>query len=206
MSTHKMYSNRDVTYGIPENFREVVRITDIKKGDVFLDLGANVGQEIEFFGALGVNMHSYEPHPFNFGILEEKYKHTKNVELYNKAVWVDNCQRMLYFKYPASTQKIDEGATLIFGKTSNCNEAHMVDCIDICDVVNKLENIKILKIDVEGAEYHLLKRLIEKDLILKPEFIFAEDHSRKMTNKEFSENQKFVQNFAIENKIKIFRW
>ena len=69
-----------------------------------------------------------------------------------------------------------EGITGLYGAE--------VKCIDIVDVLNKILNdnnlqqnkIKILKIDVEGAEYHILKRLIETKTIEIPQFIFFEDH------------------------------
>ena len=40
-----------------------------KNNDVFIDLGANLGQEIEYFSRLSLNIHSYEPHPYFFNKL-----------------------------------------------------------------------------------------------------------------------------------------
>ena len=199
-----MYTNRDKGYS--GDFLAILDMIDLQKGDVFLDLGANVGQEIDFFSRLGAEMHSYEPHPYNYKILKLKYESEENVKIYNKAVWTENSKQKLILKYSADSGRVDEGCSLISGKTNLGTDSYMVDCVDICDIVSELPSIKVLKINIEGAEYHLLRKLIEEDLFLKPEYIFVDDHSRKMNCPEFTENLNFVKNYVLNNGIKIFRW
>ena len=86
-----------------------------------------------------------------------------------------------------------------------------VNCIDIANLIediSKRYKIKVLKIDVEGSEYHILERLIQKKLIHVPEFVFFEDHTRSMypSNKEFFKKKQIVQNFVNKNNFKFYNW
>ena len=51
-----------------------------------------------------------------------------------------------------------------------------------------------MKIDAEGAEYHLIKHLIDTGAIEKINHLLYEDHHRKMpfSFREFYDNKKYV--------------
>ena len=192
------------------DYAEVVTMCNLKKGDVFIDAGSNLGQEIEYFKDLGITLDSYEPHPYFFEKIKKEYGNLENVTLNNKAVWINNQRKNFFFKKdPRSwgANYSSGGASLLKEKenlpgTFGC----VVECVDVADIIQKHDRIKILKIDVEGAEYHLLRRLISKGLIGKPEFIFFEDHSRKVKSEEFRENKQFVQNYVDLEGIKFYNW
>jgi len=192
------------------DYTEVVTMCNLKAGDIFIDAGSNLGQEIEYFKDLGVILDSYEPHPYFFEKIKKEYGNLENVTLNNKAVWIKNQRKNFFFKKdPAAwgDNHSSGGASLIKEKanlqgTFGCES----ECVDIADIIQKHDHIKVLKIDVEGAEYHLLRRLISKDLINKPEFIFFEDHSRKVNSEEFRENKQFVQNYVDLTGIKFYNW
>ena len=89
---------------------------------------------------------------------------------------------------------LDDGGSTLVNRKEGISGLYgaKVKCVDIVDVLNKIlsdkrfqqNKIKILKIDVEGAEYHILKRLIKSNMIEVPEFIFFEDHSHRMYCKQ----------------------
>ena len=134
-----------------------------------------------------------------------------------------NCNKTLYFKNrPKNTDDwfLDDGGSTLIDRKEGIDGSYgtEVRCVDIVDVINKSlkllnekgldrSRIKILKIDVEGAEYHILKRLIKSGMIEVPQFIFFEDHSHRMyLNDEFDENKEYVKRFVKDNNFKFYQW
>ena len=57
-----------------------------------------------------------------------------------------------------------------------------IQCVDICEVINSLHDYQkiILKLDVEGAEYEILEKLLESGLMSRVSKLYAEWHWNKM--------------------------
>lgn len=199
-----------IDFAFGNDYKKVVDFCNLKAGEVFVDIGSNRGQEIDFFSKIDINMDSYEPHPWFYNFLENNFSNLDNVTLNNLAVWEKNETKNFYFKKRQSTWGDDYrsgSASLIKEKTNLLRDAFCeVKCIDIFDVLNKHENIKILKIDTEGSEYKILKRMIETSTIGKPEFIFFEDHERKIHSSEYKHDKLFVRDYLLRNNIDVFNW
>lgn len=210
-----------------EDYKSVVEMCNLKEGDVFIDIGANLGQEIEFFGNMGIKMYSYEPHPHIYEFLTEKFDHLENVFLSNKAVSNKNEKTTLFHKEDNidSRRKIghimhrpghewhglvcnDIGSSIIPGKNSG-EWSSTVDCVDIAEVIRSIlekeGSIKVLKIDAEGAEYKILNRMIQEKILDAPEFIFFEPHERKISNSEFLKDLAFFKS-NVPNNINFYQW
>ena len=192
-----------------EDRDSVVSLCNLKTGDVFIDCGANLGQEISLFSDMGIVFDSYEPHPYFFNKLVENFKDKKNVNITKKAVWVKNTNLEFYFKKPEEMwgDNHRSGGASLIKKSNHIGGKTMVESIDIVDVIEKHEKIKVLKIDIEGAEYKVLRKLIDTNLIHKPEFIFFEDHERKIVNRdEFQLDKKYVKDFVDRTGFKFYNW
>ena len=162
-----MIFHNDKEYG--NDYDAVMHMCKLQEGDIFIDIGSHIGQEIEYFASRGLNIDSYEPHPEIYKFLKSKYSGYKNITLNNVAVYDSNCYKTLYFKNAPKDDDNswflgDGGSTLVDRKEGITGlYGTEVKCIDIVDILNKILNdnnlqqnkIKILKIDVEGAEYHL---------------------------------------------------
>src|SRR5688572_27536783 len=74
--------------------REILR--DLKEGDIYIDCGANIGQEIELVADNGVEVYAFEPNPHPFKILQERFGKYPNVHLYQQAVLDKNSKLKLY--------------------------------------------------------------------------------------------------------------
>tara|TARA_R110002020_G_scaffold364543_8_gene576852 strand:- start:320 stop:907 length:588 start_codon:yes stop_codon:yes gene_type:complete len=165
---------------------------DVKKGDLFVDLGANLGQELEVLAPMGVEVHSFEPHPELFKVLETTYGPFPNVTLNEAAAWTADDYRCLFFKN--SKNQVNGGASLVEEKTNistSLNEK--VRCVDIAKYISNLDKpVKVLKIDVEGAEYDLIEHLLSTDVLDMVEFVYCEDHSRKCIHPLWREKKNRV--------------
>ena len=148
---------------------------------VFIDCGANVGQSILLF----VNkwkdyneyeIHSFEPHP---GLKSKVMSAIEGIKLnnfhfYSEAISDTDGE----FDFYLADNRI--GSSLETGKDNiNLNNKVVVKTIDlskwITDNFSKDDYI-ILKIDIEGSEYKVMKRLFETKSIEYVNEIYLELH------------------------------
>jgi len=174
----------------------------VKKGDVVVDMGANVG----YFTLLAAKLvgpngkvFSFEPNPKNFQYLK------KNIELNNytnvrpeqKAV-SNNSGRIKLFNCPYDTghhtinqaEGIEAYREGRGGKVSSID----IDAVALDDYLSgKSDKINVMKIDVEGAEdlaYKGMRSIVQKNRNLKIFMEFFPLLIEKMGSspKEFIEN------------------
>jgi FkbM family methyltransferase len=151
----------------------------LKEGDLYLDIGANVGvtaiPAAKCIGELGKAI-AFEPHPVIYSYLQENIKlnDLMNVELHNYAL--GNQRGHIHFtnKYTDETNRV---ATL-----SNRNIEVPIKMLD--DVANKLDNIALLKIDVEGYEKYVIEG--SKMTLEKVGCIYFEVSEGNFSNFEYS--------------------
>jgi hypothetical protein len=74
------------------------------------------------------------------------------------------------------------GSSLLGFKANVLNDKYEeVDVVDLCDFIKSLNcRVKVLKIDVEGAECGILRKLIDTDLIRNIDYLFVETHDHKI--------------------------
>ena len=119
---------------------------------IILDFGANIGVSVAYFKQLypQCKIEAYEADPQIFYYLKKNIQQNllENVVLHNQAVWIQNG------KISFSADGADGG------KITNSNESgKMIDCVDVLDIIQHYKQIDMLKMDVEGAEFQILKRL-----------------------------------------------
>lgn len=191
-------SDRNKTYA---QSVELIEIESINDEFTVVDLGANYGEFIKALAPTGCKIYAFEPHPVFYEIISNEYEETENVILSNNAMWIQNEKRKFYFK--RSKESLNGGATLMEEKTNilNKNLNVEVQCLDICDFIDSVGYVDILKVDVEGAEYELLDRLYESGRHEKVGSIYFEDHERKMPSQRFRQlKQKVIKNYNSINK------
>ena len=151
----------DLYYALPNREGDVhdFILNKLKQGDIFVDVGANVGYYTILASKLvGVNgkVFAIEPVPQTLKVLRFNIKLNglKNVIVVDKAGW--HTRTKLKLKIPMNE----------FGLSSYFRSGGLevnVDAIPLDEVLNctnRLE-IKLIKLDVEGAEYEVLKGSIE---------------------------------------------
>ena len=150
-------------------------------GDIAIDCGANLGAITFVLAAGGAEVHAFEPNPDAFRILSAKVRHLPNVHLHQKAV-LDKpgiLTLYLHMNYGRNPERFSSGSSLIAEKRNVDDRSGIdVEVIDFPAFIKGLGRpIKLLKIDIEGAEYVLLNALIDADLIKRIEKVYVETHA-----------------------------
>lgn len=144
-----------------DDFETTLLEKEIKKGDIVLDLGANIGFYTlilaKLVGKEG-KVYAFEADSSNFEILKKNVETNgyENIILENKAV-LDKNEKIKFY--------IDEGNTagnsVLKGKNTKYKE---VEALRLDDYFSKHKRIDFIKIDIEGSEY---KAMIGMSKLLK---------------------------------------
>lgn len=151
-------------------------IKQIKPGNITVDVGANVGYFTTLMGYLvgpSGKVISYEADLDNFLLIYENiavnYLNDR-VMVMNKAVYSENTTISFYatekFKGNGSIHKHDDQYFRYFGNEKIIEQKIEAESLDSSLI--KFDSIDIVKIDIEGGEYHALlgmKTLIEEEKI-----------------------------------------
>jgi FkbM family methyltransferase len=179
------------------------------KNKIFIDCGAHCGESIlEAKYRFGDNtkIYSFEA---NTNLAEELVKHFKNdsnVKIENKAVWIKDS----FIEFYLSTSWSD-GSSIYKEKNSGGiseNVLLKVPCIDLSSFIQSFDkdDYIILKLDVEGAEYEILSKMIDDGTIKRVNELHGEFHPNKINKPEIKILEKKVNNYLKENNINFNIW
>lgn len=175
---------------------------------IFIDGGANIGQSTKIFLSEWPNSEEYEIYmfePISNPELKKLINENKNIKLHEKAIWTIDKDITFYIKNQTS-----EGNTVMKEKVdiSSANyKQKTVDGVSLSKYLKKNFNIDdeiILKLDIEGAEYEVLKDMVEKDSIKYINTLFCEIHGLKC-GKKYEETVELVQ-LCVDNGAIPYVW
>lgn len=164
-----------------DTFSEVLQ--DTRAGDLCIDLGANIGDITGRMAATGADVISFEPDPGAFAALEQATAGLANVTLHPKAAGHREDELMLYRSSKWSEDDPSAhttGSSIVHrGERMEDTNAVKVQVVDIIAFLESLDrHIRILKMDIEGAEWAIMERLIDHPLLSRIDCIFVETHER----------------------------
>lgn len=156
---------------------------------IFLDCGAHNGSSVRYFfknwpDAEQYEIYSFEPDPQYFNRWP-----VHNVELINKAVWIEDCTKTFYI---TKSRFEDAGGSTLCYKKHKHNYRKLgyrvgysfdeiqVECIDIDKFIRENFNIDdyiIFKIDIEGEEYEVIPYMLEKETFSYINELYGEWHN-----------------------------
>lgn len=182
----------------------------------YLDCGGHHGGGLEEF-IEKYNMdntwsiYSFEPNKDSFKILCNKNYKTSTINFINKAVWTENS--MMLFRPEKTNQSHDgAGSTLLPSDKWKLNSnslgfgsSYIVETIDLISFINNLKDIEFLvvKLDIEGAEYDICKKLIKEnnikinDLHVEFHYYYMPDQSLDTTYELIKELKNLNINFYL---------
>lgn len=161
----------------------------LKSGDVFFDIGANIGcyslVASKLVGSEG-KVHSFEPvsEVYNRLLFNIELNQLKNITVNRKAVF-ETSETLEFFV----SSKENKGMSSIFHHDTESGEIQKVEAITIDEYIEKtdIQRIDMIKIDIEGAELFALKGMKTTLRKFKPVIIM-----------ELSDN--VLQNSPVEKK------
>jgi len=126
------------------------------------DVGANQGQFLklisEGLSKLPVTFHCFEPARHTFDILSERFEHSPNIILNNIGLGDQQDETILYYdEFGSGKASLTKRRLDHFGIDFNLSEKVVINTLDNYCLNQKVENIDLLKLDVEGHELGVLK-------------------------------------------------
>ena len=170
----------------------------------FIDCGAHCGESIltakQKFG-INTIVISFEPIPGLAKQLQEIYKDNPTVNIQNSAVWINDSVRKFYL-----SEEYTDGSSLLTS-LNNLKEEHYVKipCFDLSSWIKNTftpNDYIILKLDIEGAEYEVLNKLIEDGTINMINEFWGEWHDMKIDDEYTLNLSKKVYKYLKDNNIK----
>lgn len=175
-----------------------------KRGNVMMDVGANVGDYSKVLSTSfpETNVYSFEALPATFHILKENLTNYKNIMCENMALG-DKIEERTFFSDGAGSH-----LSSFYPTESMHNERLKKNIIPITTIDSfcrekEIEKIDFLKIDVEGFELEVLKgaeSMIKEGKILNIQFEFGGNHVTSGTH--FYTIFKYLSQYRISRVLK----
>jgi FkbM family methyltransferase len=175
---------------------------------LIIDVGANQGQFLSLVISSyksndDFSLHCFEPSKFTYDLLIDKFGSHENITFNKLALAKDEGELTLHYPFPGTGYaSLTKREMSHYGLDFNNSEKVGVTNLDTYCSDNKIENISLLKIDVEGHEFDVLsgsKNLFEKGRIDCCMFEFGGAHVD--TGTSFKDFYFFFTN----NKMRVYR-
>ena len=142
-----------------------------------IDCGANIGLSLLYMKSQFPNSRilAFEPDETNFALLKKNTAGFTNLEINQKAVWKENASICFDNAGTLSSQ--------IIADVSQIGKVKRVEAVRLRDYLNA--PIHFLKLDIEGAEYEVLKDCTDR--LQWVENLFIEYHGRFEKARELTE-------------------
>jgi FkbM family methyltransferase len=176
---HKIFfkGRNEFLHGLNEIFIDEIYKIKLPQNAKILDCGAHIGLSVIYFKRIcpASFITAYEPDEQNFNLLKQNIQsfQLKDVDLRKEAVWVADTE--LNFS--------NEGSMASKIETNNTIGGMRVKAIRLNESIN--DKIDLLKLDIEGAEYEVIKDIENKLSFVQN--IFLEYHGKFSQNIELIE-------------------
>jgi FkbM family methyltransferase len=200
----------NIFYNLPrfKHFKRYkIRFQHLNSKSTVIDLGANVGEFSSYISDMyNSKVYLYEPNPNCFSILKKLFNKNKKVKIFKLGVTNSSGFRKLYFHQNDINKdsffagcSYDKNKYNIFIKNFLYTKT-----INIQNILLRHKTIDLLKIDIEGEEYRIIKPILKN--INKIKCILIELHFKSNEYKE--RKNKLIKIFKDKKLLnkKIFLW
>ena len=158
-----------------------------------LDIGANIGLASVYYARLfpEARIYSFEPLPDNFRLLEKNIRGLENVRAFNVGLGRENGQVLMN----TSARPDNYGGASMYGVDVDPGQSLTVEVRAAREMLDELglDQIDLIKIDTEGAEYDILTS-IDQQTLFKTNWIIGELHGVN----DFKLLSYLAQSFALD--------
>ncbi len=152
-------------------------------GEVVIDAGANVGRITFALALRGATVHAFEPNPVAFEALSRTLEGWPGVVLHNAAVATHDGEVRLYFHRRHRNEPLlySTGSSTVAEKVNVAKDDFVdVAAVDLARFIVELgAPVRLLKMDIEGAEVELVPHLIASGAAQRVETMVVETHEAK---------------------------
>jgi FkbM family methyltransferase len=182
--THRLFGRKisyfsptELLHGLKEIFVDEIYKQELPSNPFIIDCGANIGLSVIYMKNLypDAKIVAFEPDPRNFELLKKNVDNFDlgEVEIRREAVWIENT--ILQFS--------SEGSMSSRIGNNDARNTIPVKAIRLKDYINK--KVDFLKLDIEGAEYQVMKDISEQLYLVH--HLFLEYHGTFEQNAELSQ-------------------
>jgi FkbM family methyltransferase len=187
---------------------------------VFLDFGANKGQGLrEFIRMYNINsdwiVESFEPDPSCE--LEKHISDIPFVKIHKKAIFNKN-GKIKFHQFLLNSEASSVNCLLDSGYFTDPNHDYYlkndevgkfieVDCVDVTDILNQYndDDFIVVKLDVEGSEFTILRKMIKDNVINKINELYVEWHTPLLST-ETPQSEMDLREIISETGVKLHNW
>ena len=184
---------------IPKHYQRLLNLEHINNNSIILDIGANIGDVTDLIMKnYSPNIYCYEPNIICYNYMRKRFKKNSKIKIFNVAVSNFSGKTFLYFhKKATKISEFNERSSLKKEKDGlDVNKKIEVNCINIKEILEKHNQIDLIKIDIEGSEYEVMPEIIKnKDKI---KMVLCETHGNPYGKKIPSEDGSKL---VVKNKI-----
>jgi FkbM family methyltransferase len=175
----------------------------LRKADIAIDCGANVGDITQHLCKLGSTVYCFEPNPYAFKVLKDRFSNMHNVHCIQKGVNDKNILAKLYLHENSDKDEVywSTGSSLLDFKGNVLSDKYVeVEVIDLCEFIESLNHrVRILKMDIEGVECAILRKIINSGVIDKIDYTFVETHDHKIP--ELKAETNAIRELIVQRRI-----
>ena len=152
----------------------------------------------------GSKVFAFEPNPHAFDVLQKRFVNSLNVECIQAGVHHKNGTMRLYFHENAKDDQVlwSTGSSILAGKSNISKQDYVeVTAIDFCEFINEQNRrIRLVKMDIEGAECEILMKILNTEIIHKIDHMFVERHDHKIP--ELQGAMEIIEKTLLKKNIK----
>jgi FkbM family methyltransferase len=204
--------------------KEFINKKNLSMKKIFLDCGTHLTEGLRDFYSKGIINSEFEVHTFEANpacrILERIQVLSPYLTIipHQKAVWIEdghvffnqeNHKKSFSCSPTDGTSDIDGWGSSVDGigfEHPGYEEKIKIESVDFSNFVRNLPDdaLIICKMDIEGSEFPVLRKMIQEETIKKIKSIYIEFHERFMPNESSESRQEIInqiESFGVETNI-----
>lgn len=174
--------------------KQVYKFTPATDKPLIVDCGAHIGMAVLYFKKFypGSEVRAFEPNPESFELLKKNVKDSKGVELYNYALSDREKRIDIYSAGERASINASIHQLPDQGRSFKAQAKRL-------SLFMEQQTVELLKIDIEGAEWEVVKELSETECLGQVLNVIVEYHEQPKKN--FAQFVKYFENYGFQYKI-----
>jgi len=194
---------------ISKKINSISDVINLNSKSLVLDLGANVGKITQQMADFGATVYAFEPNPFAFAKLKDRFQDNPKVICLNNAVLDKVTSIPLYFHENSDQDEItwSVGSSLLDFKNNVLKEKKVnVETVDMVAFIKEINKpIDLIKMDIEGVECKVINHLIDSKMMDSIKLMLVETHDHKIPELKEETNalRKRIKDLGLDEKINL---